>query len=242
MWPQDTHRLTKFFLRNRGVGLDVLIPDVKNCTLPPGLWTLPFVRAFSTLLYRERVVVRLLFVVLLAAGAFFLGQRAASPQPDPVNVLLQVRDLNQLATARHTLQRVVTLTEQKQPVGAESILLILQADVEAGVDLSRITSAEIIASPGRVEIRLPKPEIRMVAVNEKETRVWDRQKTWWTPWVPYSNDLETKARQAGLDAARQAAIDAGILQQAEKNAAASLRGLLQMSGIKEVVIIPSKAS
>ncbi|MBL8213454.1 MAG: DUF4230 domain-containing protein [Bryobacterales bacterium] len=188
------------------------------------------------------MVVRLLFVVLLAAGAFFLGQRAASPQPDPVNVLLQVRDLNQLATARHTLQRVVTLTEQKEPVGAESILLILQADVEAGVDLSRITSTDITASPGRVEIRLPKPEIRMVAVNEKETRVWDRQKTWWTPWVPYSNDLETKARQAGLDAARQAAIDAGILQQAEKNAAASLRGLLQMSGIKEVVIIPSKAS
>lgn len=218
------------------------MPDVKNRTLPTGWWTFPFVLTFRTLLYRERVVVRLLFVALLAAGAFFLGRRAATPQPDPITVLLQVRDLNQLASARHTLQRVVTLTEQKEPVGAESILLILQADVEAGVDLSRITTSDITASPGRVEIRLPKPEILMVAVNEKETRVWDRQKTWWTPWVPYSNDLEKKARQAGLDAARQAAIEGGILQQAEKNAAASLRGLLQMSGIKEVVIIPSKAS
>jgi hypothetical protein len=153
-----------------------------------------------------------------------------------------VRDLNQLASARHTLQRVVTLTEQKQPLGSESILLILQADVEAGIDLSRITSSDITVSPGRVEIRLPKAEIRFVAVNERETKVWDRQKTWWTPWVPYSNDLESKARQAGLEAARQAAMEAGILKQAEKNAVAALQGLLSMAGIKQVVIIPAKIS
>jgi hypothetical protein len=81
-----------------------------------------------------------------------------------------------------------------------------------------------------------------VAVDENETRVWDRQTTWWTPWVPYSKDLEQKARMQGLDTIRRAALEMGILNQAQQNAQAAIRGLLELAGVKPVVVISANAS
>jgi hypothetical protein len=111
------------------------------------------------------------------------------------------------------------------------------------VDLASLGSAGVAVLPdATVVVRLPPGEILSVAIDEQETRVWDRQKTWWTPWVPYSKDLEQRARVAGLDAARKAALDMGILKQAERNAETSIRSLLQLAGVKSVKVIPAGVS
>jgi hypothetical protein len=34
-------------------------------------------------------------------------------------------------------------------------------------------------------MKLPPSKILHVEFDEKSTKVWDRTKTWWTPWVPY---------------------------------------------------------
>jgi hypothetical protein len=59
--------------------------------------------------------------------------------------------------------------------------------------------------------------------------------------VPYSLDLEQRARQAGLEAVKQQAVSMGILGQAERNAVSSIRGLLGLAGVK-VVVVPASAS
>jgi hypothetical protein len=64
-----------------------------------------------------------------------------------------------------------------------------------------------------------------------------QHKTWLTPWVAYSLDLEQRARLAGTDAASQAAFDMGVLSQAELNAETPIRGLLGLAGVKAVQII-----
>jgi hypothetical protein len=173
----------------------------------------------------------------------WMWTRDRRPQWDSPAVVAQVRQLNQLATVKYTVQKVVGIKEQKQPLGSESILLIVQASVEAGIDLSSLRSDDAtIREDGTVVLRLPAPKILNVLVDEQETRVWDRRKTWWTPWVPYSLDLEHRARLAGLEAVRQAALDMGILAQAERNAGASIRGLLGLAGVKSVVIVPGSIS
>ena len=91
-------------------------------------------------------------------------------------------------------------------------------------------------------IRLAHAQILHVSVDEKETNVWDRQKTWWTPWIPYSLDLEQRARVAGLEGIKQEALAMGILSDAERNAIASIRGLLGLVGVKTVVVIPGSAT
>jgi hypothetical protein len=190
---------------------------------------------------RQRIA---LVVILLIALVFALRERRRSaPDLDARSVVTQVRQLNQLATVRYTIQKVVGLTEQKQPVGTESILLVMQARVEAGIDLSSLREDQISTRPdGTLVVRLPEPRVLNVAVDEGETKVWDRQKTWWTPWVPYSKDLEQRARQAGLEAVQKSALEMGILKDAERNAETSIRGLLTVLGAKSVLVIPASAS
>jgi hypothetical protein len=186
-----------------------------------------------------------LWVAGIAVG--LLGWRVIDqigrPAPAPATVIREIRKLNQLVTVRYTVQRVVDLTEPKQPLGEERILLILQARVEAGVDLGSIAEGDVVRRPdGVLVIRMPAARILNVAVDEKETRVWDRRITWWTPWVPPSLDLERKAREVGLAEARRAAEEAGIVAQARQDAEASIATLLRLAGVKEVLFAPPGSS
>jgi len=188
---------------------------------------------------RMRNLGSLVLVLALAAGAVIYW-RSGSTLPEGSNVLRQVQQLNQLTTVRYTVQRIVTLTQEQHPMGSESIVLIVQARVEAGVDLASLTAGDVATGKdGSISVRLPAPKILNVAIDEKDTKVWDRQKTWWTPWVPYSLDLEKRARIMGLDSARESAIEMGILAASQKNAEMSLRSLLGLAGFKSVRIMPA---
>jgi hypothetical protein len=181
--------------------------------------------------------------LLISIPIFWTSRREGRPRIDPPFVLAQVQRLNQLATVKYTLQKVIGLTEQKKPVGSESILLIVQASVQAGIDLTSLRADDVVIRPdGTIVVRLPAPRILNVSIDEKDTKVWDRQKTWWTPWVGYSLDLEQRARLAGVEAVSQGALDMGILPQAEKNAEMSIRTLLGLAGFKAVQITAADVS
>ena len=155
---------------------------------------------------------------------------------DPPALLRQIQKLSELVTVKYTVQKVVGLTEQKVPLGSESILLIVQAQVLGGVDLSQMKDRDFEPlSARKFMIRLPEPKIMHVFVDEKETKVWDRSKTWWTPWIPYSPDLEQRARAVALESVRKAAIDMGILKDADRNAQTTIREFLRAVGVEVVV-------
>jgi hypothetical protein len=185
---------------------------------------------------------RVLIAAVLIIGVFvWIWSRERRLEPDSPAILVRVQQISQLATVKYIIQKVVGIREQKVPVGSESILLIVQANVEAGVDLASMHADDIaVRRDGSVVVQLPQPKILNIVINEKETRVWDREKTWWTPWVPYSLDLEQRARLAGLEAVKQTALDMGILGQAEHNAESSIQGLLGLAGVKSVRFVPTK--
>jgi hypothetical protein len=175
---------------------------------------------------------------LLAGGAwmfFARGGSRSSLAADPPGVLREIRLLKELVTVRYSIQKVAGLTEQKQPFGSESILLIVQAMVLGGVDLSELRETDIrVKGPRTVAIGLPPARILHVYLDENKTQVWDRTKTWWTPWVPYSKDLEQRARLAALDSVKQEALDMGILKEAQTSAETMIRGLLRPLGFETV--------
>lgn len=148
-------------------------------------------------------------------------------------VVTQVKQLNQLVTVKYRIQRVVGLREPKVPFGEESILLMVQGEALAGVDLAVMTSRDVRYTGRRtVTITMPRAKLFNAFLDERETKVWDRQITWWTPWVPYDPDLEHKARLQALDDLRSAALSMGILDQAQKNAELSIRDLLSAFDVK----------
>lgn len=75
-----------------------------------------------------------------------------------------------------------------------------------------------------------------IVIDDTQTKVWDRQITWWTPWVSPDPDLERQARLAASESVKQAAIDMGILDQARRNAETVIRNLLQTLGAKSVTL------
>jgi hypothetical protein len=192
---------------------------------------------------RSRGVTAIGALILAVGVVLWFAERRSRPQLDPPAVVAQIQQLNQLATVRYTIQKVVGMKEDKLPVGYESIILIMQASVQAGIDLGTMRPEDVTIRGDRaIVLRLPPAQILNVSVDEKETKVWDRQKTWWTPWIPYSKDFEQRARLIGIESVRQAALDMGILKQAESNAESSIRALLQLAGVKTVVIIPAGVS
>lgn len=154
---------------------------------------------------------------------------------DPPSVVQQIRDLSQLVTVKYTIQKAIALEEQKVPFGTERLMLFVQAEVAAGIDLSHLRSDDIkVQRDGVILVSLPAADITSVEIDDKLTRVWDRSITWWTPWVPYNQDLERQARLAARNEVEKAARDMGILDQARRNAETIIRGLLMYTGATDV--------
>ena len=149
---------------------------------------------------------------------------------DPPAVVSQVRGLKELVTVRYVVQKVVGLTEPRQPVGSESLLLMVQGRAQAGVDLGSVTQYDVQVTGKKIKIRLPHAQILDVAIDEKNTKVWDRRVTWWTPWVSPDMNMEHRARLAALDDIRKTVLDMGILKDAETGARKALQDLATLMG------------
>jgi len=170
------------------------------------------------------------FFVLSAVlvGVLLFSRRSFFFYPAAPTIVLQVRQLKQLVTVRYSVQRIVSLTEEKVPLRSESLLLMVQGEALGGVDLTELSECDVsfaTNSNRTITVSLPAPKVTDVFLDEKQTKVWDRHVTWWTPWVPYSPDLETKARLKAVSEVRAAALQMGILQQAHRNAETAIRDL-----------------
>lgn len=170
------------------------------------------------------------------AYLYYFGRREAAIRRvvDAPAVVKEIQQLSELVTVKYSIQKVIGLEEEKVPFGSEKILLMVQATVLGGVDLSTIDTRHCVVAGNSVTITLPPPKVLQVFVDEKDTKVWDRSKTWWTPWVPFDPELERKARLAALEAVQAAALEMGILSNAQQNAEKTIRGFLNGAGVETV--------
>lgn len=188
---------------------------------------------------------RPLFFVALLLGlvlVFIFGlYRAAGGRPDldSAAMLREVQQLHELATVKYSIQKVVGFREQKLPFGNESLLLVVQGKVIAGVDLAALKSDSIQIDGNKVVmVMLPAAKVLHVYLDEKQTQVWDRRVTWWTPWIAPNPDLERQARLEAVKSVEQTGLEMGILAEAERNAQSTLRNLMKSFGVEQVTFRP----
>lgn len=154
---------------------------------------------------------------------------------DPAAVVHEVQRLNDLVTVRYVVEKVVSLTEDKKPVGSESILLMVQGKVLAGINLNEFNQYNVESLKGTVAvIKIPAPKIMEAFLDERNVKVWDRSITWWTPWITPDMDLEHKARLQAVEDIRKAAVQMGILDDARRNAETGIRKFLGTFGITAI--------
>src|SRR5580704_8447279 len=156
-------------------------------------------------------LVFLIIGLIVYARVYAPGGTWLRPLDTPA-VVSQVRGLKELVTVRYRVQKVVGISEPRQPLGEESILLMVQGGAQAGVDLAAITQYDVQVNGKKIKIRLPHAQVFDVSLDENNTKVWDRRITWWTPWVSPDKDLEHKARLTAIDDIRKTVLDMGILR------------------------------
>jgi hypothetical protein len=107
----------------------------------------------------------------------------------------------------------------------------------AGVDLSRVRPEDIttsvVSDTRRVELRLPAAELFYVRLDNDKSYVYDRETALFSSADP---NLETQVRQEAERQIRDAALESGILPQAQTNAEKTLRSLLSGLGYDEITI------
>jgi len=102
------------------------------------------------------------------------------------------------------------------------------------VDLSKLSPEDVkVNDLGQVTITLPPAEVFVASLDNHQTYVYSRG----TGLLTKGNvQLETEARKAAEDEIRRAAIEDGILTQANRNAQAFLQTFLGSLGFDQVVV------
>ncbi len=157
--------------------------------------------------------------------------------PDPVTIINQIRPLARLETIQYTVEKVITAEVGQgalAPLLGDKLLFVGHGYVTAGIDLDKLTSQDLVLEDGAIKVRLPKAEIFVATLDNDKSYVYDRT----TGLLTHGDvNLETLARQAAEDQIRQAALDDGILDQAQVNAEDFIRSLLNKLGYNQVIFI-----
>jgi hypothetical protein len=155
--------------------------------------------------------------------------------PDPVTIILQVRNLSRLETASYTVEKVITAETGQGPFSflfGDRLILVARGQVIAGVDLGKMEEGDIlITEDGTVVVTLPPVEILVATLDNQKSYVVDRD----TGLVGTNPALETEARQAAEKEVLDAALEDGILDTAQRNAEMYVRQLIMALGFDEVI-------
>lgn len=161
--------------------------------------------------------------------------------PNPQTIVYQIRTLARLETIQYSMEKVITAETGQgvlRSLFGDRLLFIAHGYVVAGVDMKKLFPADMHTEEGILYVELPPAEIFVATLDNDKSYVYDRE----TGILTQGDvNLETLARQAAEDEIREAALEDGILEQAQANAEAYLYRLLRSLGFVDVVFIEPKA-
>lgn len=193
---------------------------------------------------RQRILVALAALAALVTAVLFgllTGFTASRLLPggggrpairDTATLLRQVQSLAQLVTVKYLLEKVVILEDVKW-FGENRLIMVAHGVAKAGFDLSTLRSGDISVDGDRLKIRLPRPQITDIYIDDRRTEIIERS----TGLLrTYDKDLELDARRQALDKIKLAAADSGIFKDAEERARLQLTFLGRLMGFSEVQV------
>jgi hypothetical protein len=142
--------------------------------------------------------------------------------PDPVTYINEIRALARLETIQYSVEKVIT----GQTGGGmfefalgDKILFVGHGTVIAGIDMEKLTPENMRFENGVLTVQLPPAEIFIAALDNEKSYVYQRDTGLLARPDP---NLETLVRQSAEQEILKAALEDGILEQAQINAEAYL--------------------
>lgn len=157
--------------------------------------------------------------------------------PDPVTVIHEVRSLARLETIQYTMEKVITAETGQNQLGflfGDKLIFVGHGKVIAGVDMARLRPEDMRVQGRVLYVRLPPAEVFTVALDNAKSYVYNRDTGVLTKG---DINLETTARAAAEKEILQAAMDDGILAQAQQNAESYLSRMFRGLGYPDVVFV-----
>lgn len=186
-----------------------------------------------------------LATLIIGAGTtgYLLTRHVAAPGKTSIDasqaaVVIEMRQLGRLETSSFTIEKVIEADKNQDSAWSkflfgDKLLLIAHGEVVAGIDLSGLTADDMTTIDGHLHLKLPAPQILSVALDNEQTRVYDRSTG---VFSRADKDLETQARQAATQSIRDAACQSKILETASDNAKKQIKAMLGALGFDGAVI------
>ena len=156
---------------------------------------------------------------------------------DPATYINEVRALARLETIQYTVEKVVTAELGQGTFGflmGDKLLFIGHGTVIAGIDMSKLNPEDMRFENGVLRVKLPPAEIFIAALDNEKSRVYDRDTG---AFAKPDINLETQARQIAEQEILKAALEDGILEQAQVNAEAYLLKFFSALGYPNTIFV-----
>ena len=157
--------------------------------------------------------------------------------PDPVTYINEVRALARLETIQYSIEKVITGETGGgtfQALFGDKILFVGHGTVIAGIDLEKLQPEDMRFENGVLTVKLPPAEIFIATLDNEKSYVYDRE----TGVLAKPDvNLETLVRQRAEEEIRTAALNDGILEQAQVNAEAYLFKFFAALGYPNTIFI-----
>ena len=157
--------------------------------------------------------------------------------PDPVTYINEVRALARLETIQYSIEKVITGETGGgtfQALFGDKILFVGHGTVIAGIDMEKLQPEDMRFENGVLTVKLPPAEIFIATLDNEKSYVYDRE----TGILAKPDvNLETLVRQRAEEEIRAAALEDGILEQAQLNAEAYLFKFFAALGYPNTIFI-----
>jgi len=157
--------------------------------------------------------------------------------PDPVTYINEVRALARLETIQYSIEKVITGETGGgtfKAIFGDKILFVAHGTVIAGIDMEKLQPEDLRFENGVLTVRLPPAEMFIATLDNEKSYVYQRDTGILAQ--PDAN-LETLVRQRAEEEIRKAALEDGILQQAQLNAEAYLFKFFAALGYPNTIFV-----
>lgn len=157
--------------------------------------------------------------------------------PDPVTVIHEIRSLARMETIQYTMEKVITAQNNQGELGflfGDKLIFVGHGKVIAGVDLAKMRPEDMVVKDNVLYMRLPPAEVFVATLDNDKSYVYNRDTGLLTKG---DVNLEKTARSAAEKEILQAAIDDGILTQAQQNAESFMSRMVRGLGYPDVIFV-----
>lgn len=185
-----------------------------------------------------RIVIGAVFVMgiisiweSLRTGKWFPSWSGENAQTTHAIVLKEVQALGKLELVKYNFKDIVEHEHIVQWMPNPKAVLIVQGEAIGCIDLTQITTADIVGKTDTVVVHLPEPELCTYRIDHSKSKVYNTEFAFMEEAT-----LVQEAYTVAEAQIQKAALDMGILDQTKRNAEQILKPTLEKISGKKIVL------